>query len=232
MLTNCRAALEGLTVSLQGQLDNPVCSCIYIFKCVGVCACVSAFACLCVCTCKSVQMDWVLTHCFSATSLHYLKKTNTERFILTSSRCVCVWLCICVCVCQWASVSERGSWHLPVPVEQQQLSPTARLRDLSWLTVTSWSLESSPQSTGFTHYLPSTPSSTSASHSFQWAELILACGQAIWFACFLIERAWSNTMCKRCNFMVRLATLLSELRLGLIVVLKSRRWFFSLPTGE
>lgn len=56
---------------------------------------------------------------------------------------------MCMCVCQKGSVSKWGFWHLPVAVEQQQLSPMAHLRDVSWVTVTSWSLESSPQSAGF-----------------------------------------------------------------------------------
>lgn len=82
---------------------------------------------------------------------------------------------VCACARVRASASpfsKWGFWHLPVPVERQQLSPTAHLGDVSWVTVTSWSLESSPQSTGFAPCFCA-PDSNGASYGFHRAKLIL-----------------------------------------------------------
>lgn len=65
---------------------------------------------------------------------------------------------VCVCLSKW------GLWHLPEPVERQHLSPTAHLRDVSCVAVTSWSLESSPQFTG----LVAAPQFLSSQVAWRW----------------------------------------------------------------
>lgn len=103
-------------------------------------------------------------------------KTQRHLWVCVCTCLVCMCMCMhmraCVFVCQQASVSKWGFWHLPVPVERQQLSPTAHLRDVSWVTVTSWSLESSPQSTGFALCFVA-PNSIRVFYRSHWSELIL-----------------------------------------------------------